>query len=763
MERNEACFQAAVEGAVLLKNEGMLPLKKGERVALFGREQFEYLKSGSGSGGDVRAPYVTNLHDELEGKVQIDEEVSSFYHDFIQKNPFNWNGGWPAPSVQVQPKIPEELVEKAAKRSRKAVVVLSRAFGEGFDMKAEKGGFFLSEEEEDCLKKVSARFSSVAVLLNLGNPIDLGFMDRYPVNALMILWYGGQEGGRAGASLLLGEDNPSGKLPITLTHSLEDVSHVPFGDGKRNIHGEDIYVGYRYFETFAPEKVRYPFGFGLSYTNFEISFQKAIWGEDDLSVAASLKNVGTSAGKEAVELYAELPHEELGEPSRVLVAFQKSKLLAPGEEESIVLHAPKRNFAVFDERDDSPFAHSFVLPKGLYTLYLGSDVRSARKVDSFRLEETELYQKCTSALRPQFSFRVLDREGTRLVETGPRMRLPQAKKSLPDTGEKGISFADVAEGKKSVEEFAAQFEAKELGLLLTGEGWSSPKGSVPGSAAVIGGAEEPFASKGVKIVTMCDGPSGLRDQDGLSHVSLPAGICLSASFNPDLIDGLAETVTPELKKAGVDILLGPGTNIIRHPLCGRNFEYFSEDPYLSGTMAATYIRDFEKRGISACVKHFAVNLQENERIGENEVLSERALREIYLRPFEMAKDTGLLDSVMTSFNRINGVSSGSNAELINGVLRGEWGFQGLVMTDWGTFLDDFDSPSRPFSDNNIAAMVRAGGDVYMEKETAQIGRDEMMKSYPAFLSEEQIRQAACHVLRLIAKIERRSLSSQKTK
>ena len=615
---NKACFQAALEGAVLLENHGSLPFRKGEKVALFGREPFEYQKSGSGSGGDVRSPYVTDIHDELKEKVVLDEEVTNFYADFIKANPFDWNGGWLTPTVQKQPMIEESLVERAAARNDIAMVILERVYGESFDQAEKKGEWYLSDAEEDLFQKLSRHFRHIVVLLNIGNPMDLSFLKRYPaIDSLLIVWQGGMEGGKAAASLLMGEAAPSGKLPITLTKSIHAYEHVPFGSYETNLHEEDIYVGYRYFDTFAPEEVLYPFGFGLSYTKFAISYQNGGWDGDHFKANVLVKNTGSVAGKEVVQLYTEAPQGDLEEPKRVLVGFQKTKLLAPGESETLTLSLPLRVFARFDDRDDSKFAHSFVLEKGTYRLCLGGDVREAKECDSFLIPETKLIERLSAAARPEAEFDVLSQHGKRHIGVGPRVKLPEMP-AIPYTGDKGYTFQDVRNGAHS------------------------------------------------------------------------------------------------LKEAKVYCLLGPGINIMRHPFGGRNFEYFSEDPLLAGTMASAYVNAYAKHGIAACIKHFAVNSQETERYYENEVLSERALREIFLIPFEMAAKTGNLHAVMTSYNEVNGRHSGSNAELVNVILRQEWGYQGLVMTDWGCRVDTtLPKDGKPIEVDRYSSTLAAGVDIYM--------------------------------------------------
>lgn len=755
MERNEACFQAALEGAVLLKNGGSLPLHPGEKIALFGREQFEYMKSGSGSGGEVKPPYVTNVHDEIVGKVELDQEVSDFYADFIAKNPFDWATGWPAPTVQRQPFVDESLVERASKRNDKAIIVLNRVFGEAFDCRPEKGMWYLTDEEKDLFKKVCAHFEKVVVLLNIGNPMDLHFLDRYPqIDSVLLLWQGGMEGGRAAASLLMGEASPSGKLPITLAKDLEDYGHIGFGDGQKNVHTEDIYVGYRYFETFSPEAVRFPFGYGLSYSSFSRRLVKAKWGEDGLTAEVLVQNTGSFPAKEVASLYAEAPQGELGAPKRMLVAFQKSELLAPGGKQTLLLKAPIRAFARFDERDASPFAHSFYLEKGKYNIALGGDVHAAEVCFSFEVSAPRLVEKLSSALCPKEGFDVISPMGKRRIEAG-KGTLPPAPKAIPFTGDEGYDFQDVRAGKCSLNDFIAQFKPEELLPLTVGEGWGSKKGSVPGSAAVYGGNVEPFASRKTEIVTCCDGPSGLRDGEERSHVSTPVAICVAASFNPDLWVGLSKTVSEDLHLAKVNCLLGPGANIMRHPFGGRNFEYFSEDPLLAGTMAASCVSAFDRNGIAACIKHCAVNSQELNRLFENEVLSERALREIYLIPFEMAVKSGHLHAIMTSYNRINGTSASSNAELFGEIVRKEWGYDGVVMTDWGCEMDDPNKKGdEAHKKTNQSARLRAEVDLYMIASDPALGAKDAFRGLKeGDLDPAYVQQAARHILASVLLLE----------
>jgi beta-glucosidase-related glycosidases len=745
------CREAAAEGAVLLKNEGhMLPVKKDETVSIFGRSQIEYYRSGTGSGGAVNVPYVKNILDGIKenNAFPVNEDLVETYKEWLKEHPFdNGGGGWAAePWHQEEMEITDEIARRAAEKSEKAIFLIGRTAGEDKDYEDTEGSYLLTKREKENLRIVTKYFDEVAVLLNVSNIIDMSWTKdaayQDHIKAILYIWQGGMEGANAVADLLSGRVTPSGKLTDTIAEKLSDYPAADhFGSKTENIYAEDIYVGYRYFETFAPEKVMYEFGFGLSYTEFSMETVKAesTGNGKDAKIALSIrvKNTGAAAGKEAAQVYVSAPQGQLGKPAKVLCGFAKTKLLAPGEEEVLELTIPVSRFASYDDSGVTGHKSCYVLEEGLYKIYVGNSVRCTEKANvdgkgGYEVSSCIVTEKLEEAIAPTKEFlrlktgrqkedgvfaRAYEKAPQQMVDLAERIksRLP---KELPQTGNKGITLQAVAENIKngsSVEEeldaFVAQFTNEELAVIVRGEGMSSPK-VTPGTASAFGGVSDSLHGYGIPIACASDGPSGIRMESGLKATQLPIGTLLACSFNIPMMEELYQMEGRELVGNEIDTLLGPGINIHRYPLNGRNFEYFSEDPLVTGQFAAAMIRGIRSAGSSATVKHFAANNQETERHNVNSVVSERALREIYLKGFEIAVKEGNANSIMTSYNPVNGHWTASNYDLNTTILRGEWGYQGIVMTDWWAKMNDVVNGGE--ADRRYTSfMVRAQNDLYM--------------------------------------------------
>lgn len=717
------CRALSSESAVLLKNEGrILPLKETEKIAVFGRMQCHYNKSGHGSGGNVRVKYLPSFIEALvaETDLALDEELKILYENWVKEHPFDNGNGWATePYCQEEMPLDASVVRAAAERNDTAVIILGRASGEDKDNKNEKGSFLLTDCEEQMIKCVCEQFSRVALIINSGNILDISFVEKYNIGALMYVWQCGEQGALSVADLLSGKVSPTGKLPDTQARHYEDYpSSKNFGGVNENLYEEDIYVGYRYFETFAPEKVLYPFGFGLTYTDFEIDYKAERNGEE-ITVTATVRNVGSFPAKETLEVYYGAPTGRLGNPVKQLVAFKKTKELAPNESETLSLSFPLSAMASYDDQPESQNAFSYILEKGEYKIYVGTDVRSAEKVLSVEIQKERVVRKCRQALAPVKDFRRLvavEKDGKLVPEYRP---VPKRQYSLSDrvkenlpaelpyTGDRGIKLIDVADGKNTLDEFVSQMGVRELCEIVCGEGMCSWKVKRGGTGAAMGGVTESLVKLGLPVVCLTDGPAGLRF-DG-EATGIPIGTALAASFNTPLVEEMASLLGIEIFSNDVDILLGCGMNIHRDPLCGRNFEYFSEDPVVAGRFAAAMQKGIRRAHGNVTLKHFAGNGQETHRRDCDTVASERALREIYLSGFEIAVKEGA-DVIMTSYNPINGNWAGSNYDLTQEILRHEWGFEGFVMTDWWAELN-FDG-GRPTRDQ-FASMIRAGNDIYM--------------------------------------------------
>ncbi|MCI9072134.1 MAG: beta-glucosidase [Lachnospiraceae bacterium] len=744
--------KAAAEGAVLLKNEGnVLPLKEGERLAVFGRIQFDYYKSGTGSGGMINTRYVVGILDALkEEKIVLNRELEQVYRDWMKEHPFDKGCGWAQePWSQQEMPLSGEIVRKAAAESDTALVIIGRTAGEDRDAKAEKGSFYLSEGEEDMLRQVCGAFDRVVVALNVGSIMDMNWVEAYGPQAVLYVWQGGMEGGHGVADILMGRVNPCGRMADTIARSVEDYpSDTDFGGDDGNRYAEDIYVGYRYFETFASarEKVLYPFGFGLSYTSFSMQSEMEA-GKENCVFHIKVRNTGACAGREVVQVYAGAPQGKLGKPLRSLAAFAKTKCLAPGEEQEMTLQVEKKVFASYDDSGASGHKSCYVLEAGTYRFYVGGDVRSAQPAGTMELKETEVLEQCRSALAPVEAFNrmkpaqasdtlVLSWEKTPLRTYSMAQRSREDdRRDLPCTGDRGYRLADVYDNKVTLEEFVSQLSDEELCCMVRGEGMCSPK-VTPGTAAAFGGVTRSLAEYGIPCGCCADGPSGIRMDCGTYAFCLPNGTCLACTFDEELIRELYEMEGAELRKNRVDILLGPGMNIHRHPLNGRNFEYFSEDPLLTGKMAAAQIRGMRQYQVTGALKHFAANNQEFHRSLYNSVVSERALREIYLKGYEIAVREGEAYAIMTTYGAVNGLWTAGNYDLLTTVLRGEWGFDGLVMTDWWAMIND---EGQAPGQSNLAAMVRGQNDVYMVVQDS--GRNSGGDNLEACLADGTLRRA----------------------
>ncbi len=727
------CRDAIPEGIVLLENENILPLRKNEKVAIFGRAQFEYLKGGSGSGGRVNCSYVAQIPESLNEHVNIDSRVSEFYKDFIQKNPYDSGDGWQLPTCQKEAVIEEDFIKLIAESNETAIYILQRMAGEGYDLAVGEGGWLLSNEENNVIKLLSKHFRRFIVLVNSAGIIDMSWVKTYDIKAVALIWGGGQEGGKGVADMLMGINPPSGRLTDTIAKNIEDYpAFKNFGDADKNVHTEDIFVGYRYFETFCKNAVLYPFGYGKNYTTFKQTLISCGRKENFINLQFSVENVGKYIGKEVIQVYFSAPQGMLGKPSRELIAFKKTKLLKPNENQILNISFDISQMACYDDCEKTQFPYSYLLEKGCYRIFAGSNVRDAEEIFSFELNENVCVQKCKRLLTPVEKFdRMIATENGIAYEAAPicdNKNPHKGTESLCEityTGNRGISLQQVKENEYTLDEFIAQFTAEELSYLAKGEGMSSPKAPLPGTASSFAGVAKPFFEHGVPVVSTCDGPAGMRIECAVPATSIPMGTLLACAWAPELFEGLFDCFVDEMLKYHIDVNLGPGMNIHRHPLCGRNFEYFSEDPLITGSYASMIVKRFALKGGYSTLKHFAVNSQEFERGKENEVLSERALREIYLKGFEMAVKTGYVRSIMTSYNRINGVSACSNHDLITKILREEWGYTGFVMTDWWTAIDDYQKGT--FSSDNLAAMIEAQTDVFMPVPNTMNHTDDLIE------------------------------------
>ena len=740
--------EAAAEGMVLLKNEDqVLPFVGGTRLALFGKASVDYVKGGGGSG-DVTVAYIRSLQEgleykEKEGKVQVLASLGDFYRENIRKQ----YAEGVLPGQTTEPEIPENLLKEAKAWADVAVISICRFSGEGWDRKGipGDGDFYLTKEEKNMVDTVTANFERVVVVLNVGGMVDTSwFRNNDRIQSVLLAWQGGIEGGLAAADLLCGDGNPSGKLTDTFAGSFDDYpSSAGFNDSEDYVdYNEDIYVGYRYFETIpgAASKVNYPFGYGLSYTTFLLEVVGAREEQGKIKADVRVTNTGDRSGKEVIQLYYSAPQGVLGKPGKVLGAFKKTRLLLPGESQFLSLEMGICEMASYD--DLGKIAKSaYVLEKGEYHFWIGISVRELQPVDlQITLEEDQvaeqLEEKCAPLLLKERlladgTYETLPQKETEYEKNGlipqdkdllegviPRVRpVPQMRMEWAKT-EKELEkymLKDVADGKVSLDAFVKQLTDEQVADLLGGQ----PN---TGVANTFGMGNIP--EYGIPNIMTADGPAGLRIQPecGVCTTAWPCATLLACTWNTDLVRKVGAAGAAEVKENNIGIWLTPAMNIHRSPLCGRNFEYYSEDPLISGKMGAAMIQGIQSQHIGASMKHFCCNNKETNRKDSDSRVSERALREIYLKGFEIAVKEAQPWTIMSSYNLMNGCPTSCNPELLTGILREEWGFEGMVTTDWWNHAEHY-------------LETKAGGDIKMgcgypervleAKEKGLITREEM--------------------------------------
>ena len=694
--------KVAAEGMVLLKNENrLLPLKRGSRVALFGKASVDYVKGGGGSG-DVTVAYVRNLCDGMEEKA-AEGKVNIFapLHEFYRENVASQRAAGKEPGFTVEPEIPAALLEQAAMECDTAVISICRFSTEDWDRKGEPndGDFYLSLEEQKMVSDACSHFDRIVVVLNVGGMMDTSWFACNPkIGAVLLAWQGGMEGAMAEADILCGDVNPSGKLTDTFAASFDDYpSSAGFNESMDYVcYTEDIFVGYRYFETIpgAAEKVNYPFGFGLSYTTFRLEPLISQGDDEEISVTVRVTNTGNTAGREVVQVYSSAPQCRLDMPKLELRAFQKTRLLQPGQAQELTLTFPTAELAAYDEK-----LAAFVLPAGSYTILVGNCVRALEKVGHFVNETERITEQAKNRCVPVKLPRRLKADGSFenlktseypvLYDTTgwPEKHSWDAEHILPDSRgikipEGRLNFEQAASGEVTTEAFLESLTDDELITLLGG----TPNQGVADTRG-IGGLDY----LGIPAVMTADGPAGLRivPDRGVKTTAWPVATLLACTWDTELIYAVGQTGAKEVLENNIGMWLTPAINIHRSPLCGRNFEYYSEDPLVAGKLAAAMVRGIQSQNVSACVKHFCCNNKETNRYASDSRVSERALREIYLKAFKIVVKESDVWSIMTAYNLLNGTYTSENEELLTGILREEWGYDGLVVTDWGNWAEHY--------------------------------------------------------------------------
>lgn len=786
--------EAAAEGFVLLKNEnGALPLQN-QKIALYGMGARLTVKGGLGSGS-VEERYSVNIEDGLRNAGyeitsqdwlnDYDAEYASTYqtyHDMVEEKvkgltnpmqiiPLAHSFVYRYPSGRL---VTREDVEKSSTDT--AIYVLMRQAGECNDRKLEKGDYYLTDIERENLRVLTESYTHTILVVNVGGHIDMEFLDEIPgIDAVVLFVQGGEEGGNALADVLSGKCNFSGKLADTIPVRYEDI---PFGDEFSYLNGdvrneyykEDIYVGYRYFDSFRKE-VRYPFGFGLSYTNFTIETKSVTLDKTTVTARVAVTNTGAALGKEAVQLYVSVPGEK--KEYQRLVTFEKTDLLQPGASEMLEL--------TFNLADCASYCESkaaWVLDEGAYIVRIGNSSRDTTVAAVIDLPGTVVTCQCRNCCA------AVDELPVFVPETD-RADLPECALLL--TADPADFVTEVAHYTEPDITETEQEQKILDGLTVQEQAWflqggalrNPPKGTFEIHGAAGKTATE-LLNKGIRNVIFSDGPAGVNI--GNKSKALPMGgfapavvperyswgvmgtamkaqlekipgrivyryatawpveMLLAQTWNRELLRTIGEAVGEEMLNFGITIWLAPGMNIHRNPLGGRAFEYYSEDPVLTGEMAAALTRGVQShQGLGVSVKHFCCNNSEDNRNGISANVSERALREVYLRGFEIAVKKSQPKTVMSSYNMLNQVYTANRHDLLTDILRCEWGFEGLVMTDWGSTNDHAGYPE-------LAAP--AGNDLIMPG--SDYDRERILKAIAdGKLSPDTVRRSACRVLRMM--------------
>ena len=785
VEHIELSKNTAAEGIVLLKNENNLLPLKSKKIVLLGKASEEYVKGGGGSG-DVYCKYCTSLYDafKAEGGVEIYEDL----HVFYQENLKDQRKKHRDPGMTVEPELSDAQLKAASEFSDTAILSINRYSGEGWDRACNipgkelhmenievdvwggedgfraiskevfpKGDFYLTAQEEALVAAAEKNFKNVIVLLNVGGIVDTSwFAENKNISSVLFLGQGGMEGAVAAVEILLGKKNPSGKLTDTFARRLEDYpSTDTFHDFAGGVeYQDDIFVGYRYFETIPGKKdcVVYPFGYGLSYTDFDISLAGQNDGGDKIAFTVKVTNTGKVAGKEVVQLYYSAPDGKLTKPNMILGGFRKTPELKPGESCFVVVDIVKNEMASYDD-EGAVKKSAWVLEKGDYKFFYGNSVRNVKETGTpFSVPETTVVLQLTEQLKPRKLTKRLLADGTyKTLETSeyekierpeifkkaevlegviPSVRGLPHKSMVQRLHNPTKHLEDVYDGKVTLDEFMAQLSTEDMVWLLGGQ----PN---TGTANTFGIGNN-FDYDIPNIMT-ADGPAGIRIMPWFEQYTTawPCATTLACTWNEEVVEKIGQAVAKEVKENNCGIYLAPGMNIHRSPLCGRNFEYYSEDPLIAGHMASAAVKGIQSQGIAATPKHFAFNNKETNRKQSDSIVSERAAREIYLKSFEYMVKNSEPWAIMSSYNIVNGQHTSECKDLLTNILRGEWGYKGIVMTDWWTRAEQWRE-------------VKAGNDVkmacgYPEQllEALNDGR----------LSIDEVKTSVRRVLEMILKIE----------
>lgn len=739
-------LRAAQEGIVLLKNKGnVLPLDKKKTWNVFGRGIYDFRVDAVGAG-KINPRYTVDFREAVneDKEYALNRELEEFYRCDEDRVPG------------------QAVLERAKQVSDTAIFILTRASGENMDNSTAKGEFALSSEEEKLLGRLREEFEKLIVILNTGYPVAMKFVDDYEVDAVVYCGFGGMLAGEALLNVLSGRVNPSGKLTDTWVKEYADLPCAEdFYDCSGNadrynadsgvwidtVYREDIFVGYRYFSS-RHKVPAYPFGFGLSYTAFRISIDDFSYHEEGgAKVAVSVVNTGARAGKEAVQIYVRKPQGVLEKADRELAEYTKTKELAPGEAQSFVFEIPKQHMTSYDEN-----RAAYVMERGTYTLLVGNSSEDFTEAGSFTLAQDEIIRQVRNRIRP---VRPLEECVSGIREEAQKLEperafvrylvLWKAEAEKIENTEKTLTFQNVLDNDKLLGEYIAGLTVPQLIRLAVcaGDGWGMEGVGEAGRIYQI-------AEEEIPQFIVADGNSGVNLRK--PNIGMPSGATICASFDRELASQIGQVIGEEAKELGIDLILAPAFNIHRNPLCGRQPEYFAEDPYLAGTMAAAYCRGLEGTGVGGCYKHLAANNAEASRKRNQSILTERAFREIYFKAFEIALEEYEPVSVMTAYNAVNGRFTSEDPDLILGLLREENGFEGFVMTDWGSY----DTADIVRMENAGNTWITPGGSDHTYTDILEKAAED------GTLDVERLRENVWYLLRVVLKIKRNKEASHES-
>lgn len=727
----EIARKIAEEGIVLLHNNGVLPIREKSHIALFGAGARKTVKGGSGSG-DVNERETVSVYQGLiqKGYYIDSEEWLDDYDRLYEQSRREWKdkilrmgSGDDEKTIQAYVKnpfrFPEYSIAKPgkSKECKTAIYVISRMAGEGADRKNEPGDYSLTETEKYNLDVLKNAFDDVIIVINSGGMIDLSYMDENKAAAVLLLSQPGMEGGNALAAVISGEVSPSGKLTDSIPYRIEDYVDIQkCRDQEKNLeyYREGIFVGYKYYDR-KGIRPKYPFGYGMSYTTFDIRSEACFQRDKKIIMKVWIRNTGKQyAGKEVVQVYAYLPEGKLLKEEKRLVGFQKTALIQPGEESLIELEIDPEYLKSYDEK-----TAQWIIEKGNYILAVGNSSVNTKKTVNLHFRENIILEQVKNRCVPKEIVQELFTEG------------------CYDSAENYLPVIEMDYEGRAVKKTDSQFQPalfdgicrltdEKLTHLVIGASREYARGTIGAASYSVPGAAGETTSEfdqeplHISKMVMADGPAGLRlrkcyyvDSDGeilktgmldsiengifsTDHkdrdyavyyqfcTALPVGTMIAQTFNEELTENAGKLISREMEEFGIDIWLAPGMNIHRNIMCGRNFEYYSEDPYITGKMASALVRGVQKNHKCACIKHFACNNTEYNRKKSDSIINERVLREVYLMAFEMVIKEAAPKLVMSSYNRINGTYAANNRDLCTGILREEWNFDGVVISDWTT-------------------------------------------------------------------------------